>query len=299
MSKSAVIQLQEEAMKTDSSITSLVRMAYVIARKLKLVEFGEWLQYKLNGYQDYQGNEWPSYRIVTGELKGLNPYCGWIPVVIKDAKIYDYICKQKISNSISELEEMIKNETDILHIEFKPDINNMISEVTGFNTIYTLFISRTNIQSICDAVRNNILYWALKLEEEGIEGRGMMFNNYEKEKAKELGSTINYFYGDIYQSQIQQNSTLSKQNISFDSKYKEKVANLLNMLKANYKSIELDGEQINAIESNISELEEIVENDNYEKDKLSKVLNSLKNILEGAGGSIVASGILYLIEQLM
>src|SRR5690554_5870436 len=84
MSTIAVIQLQEEAMKTNSSITSLVRMAYVIARKLKLIEFGEWLQYELNGYQDYQGNEWPPYRTVSGELMGWNPYRGWIPVVIND-----------------------------------------------------------------------------------------------------------------------------------------------------------------------------------------------------------------------
>lgn len=299
MSKSAVIQLQEEAMKADSSITSLVRMAYVIAKKLKLVEFGEWLQYELNGYQDYQDEEWPSYRIVVGELKGWNPIRGWIPVVIKDVKFHDYICNQKVYNAISDLEEMLNNETGSINMEFNPEINNIVSKATGFNTTYSLFISRTRIQSICNAVRNNILEWALKLEEEGIEGKGMIFNNDEKEKAKELGSTINYFYGDINQSQIQQNSTLSKQNISFDSIYKEGVADLLDVLKAHYKSIELDREKIKVIESNISRLEEIVKNGDYEKDKLSGVLMSLKNIFEGASGSLVASGILYMIGQLM
>lgn len=299
MSTIAVIQLQEEAMKTNSSITSLVRMAYVIARKLKLIEFGEWLQYELNGYQDYQGDEWPPYRTVSGELMGWNPYRGWIPVVINDVKFYDYICNRKVYNAISDFEEMINNETGSINMEFNPQTNNMVSKATGFNTTYTLFISRTNIQSVCNAVRNNVLDWALKLEEEGIEGKGMRFNNDEKEKAKELGSTINYFYGDINQSQIQQNSTLSNQNISCDSNYKEGVADLLDALKANYKSIELDRAQINVIESNISRLEEIVENDDYEKGKLSEVFVSLKNILEGAAGSLVASGILYMIGQMM
>ena len=39
-----VLELQKEAMDSNADIESLLRKAYVIARKLKLLEFEEWIQ---------------------------------------------------------------------------------------------------------------------------------------------------------------------------------------------------------------------------------------------------------------
>lgn len=48
--KGIVIQLQEEALSNESDILSLLRKAYLIARKLKLQEFQAWISSEQNGY---------------------------------------------------------------------------------------------------------------------------------------------------------------------------------------------------------------------------------------------------------
>ena len=74
-----VLELQREALSKDANIESLLRKAYVIAKKLKLKEFEDWIQLEQNGYGS---REVPEYRYVQGQIKARNPYYGWIPVVL-------------------------------------------------------------------------------------------------------------------------------------------------------------------------------------------------------------------------
>ena len=46
-----VLDLQLEALSKDSDVLNLLRKAYVVARKLKLDEFEEWVNSELNGYK--------------------------------------------------------------------------------------------------------------------------------------------------------------------------------------------------------------------------------------------------------
>ena len=46
-----VIELQREALDEKISIESLIRKAYLVAKKLKLKEFEEWLNQEQNGYK--------------------------------------------------------------------------------------------------------------------------------------------------------------------------------------------------------------------------------------------------------
>lgn len=58
-----VIELQQEALKSDFDIMSLLRKAYLVAKKLKLQEFKEWINNELNGYGDK--DEIPKYRLLS------------------------------------------------------------------------------------------------------------------------------------------------------------------------------------------------------------------------------------------
>ena len=77
--KEIVLELQEEALSSDIDILSLLRKAYLIARKLSLSDFSEWLNFEMNGYPTTC--DVPDYRIAYGEIKAWNPYHGWIPVI--------------------------------------------------------------------------------------------------------------------------------------------------------------------------------------------------------------------------
>ena len=67
-----VIELQREALDESITIEALLRKAYLVAKKLKLKEFEEWINQEQNGYK----NAVPEYRNVGGEIKAWNPYHG-------------------------------------------------------------------------------------------------------------------------------------------------------------------------------------------------------------------------------
>lgn len=94
---SIVIDLQDEILSSNCDIVQILRRAHVIAVKLGLKEFDQWISYELNGYPDQ--NACPDYRKIRGILKAFNPYHGWIPAVITDGELETVICEKKISNS--------------------------------------------------------------------------------------------------------------------------------------------------------------------------------------------------------
>lgn len=51
-----VLELQKEAMDKKVDIESLLRKSYVIARKLKLPDFQEWIQCEQEGYGEKRGS---------------------------------------------------------------------------------------------------------------------------------------------------------------------------------------------------------------------------------------------------
>lgn len=81
---SVVVDLQREALDRNVRVPDLLRKALVISRKLNLHEFQNWIEKELNGYG--QKDEVPDYREVSGQVRGWNPYRGWIPVIFQDPK---------------------------------------------------------------------------------------------------------------------------------------------------------------------------------------------------------------------
>lgn len=60
---------------------------------------------------------------------------------------------------------------------------------------YALHISTASVMDIIEKVKNTILEWTLKLEEEGVLGEGMRFSDKEKQTAMALPQTVNNYYG--------------------------------------------------------------------------------------------------------
>lgn len=211
-----VIELQKAAIDSNSDILSLLRKAYLVARKLEISDFQEWISSELNGYEDY--DKIPDYRMITGNLKGWNPYHGWISVVIPDSSTEEAFCTRKLFDPIPSLVNII-NETDnnVLSYSFDGKTLETLCRMTGHASNYTLQFSKNAIVNIVEQVKNKILEWALLLEENGILGEGLQFTAEEKEKVYNIPQIVNYvsnFYGDISESQVQQGTTDSLQNRS-------------------------------------------------------------------------------------
>lgn len=208
-----VLELQKEAISKESDILSLLRKAYLVARKLKLVEFEEWINNELNGYKNI--DKLPDYRKVKGEVKAWNPYHGWIPVILQNDEIDKAISEHLVPDSIPSLMNVYDNSNDNTAVlQLGASINQILSETCGFETKYALMIGVNQLYNIMEKTRNIVLEWAITLEENGILGEELQFTQQEKEKANSTSTIFNYtnnFYGNVKDTQIQQDTKDSLQ----------------------------------------------------------------------------------------
>ncbi len=207
-----VIELQREALKSDFDIMNLLRKAYLVAKKLKLQEFEEWINNELNGYGDEE--QIPEYRLLRGEIKAWNPYHGWIPVILTVE--IENLTTHKAAESIANLLNVYETSTKhIAILQFGAGLNNLLSQSTNFNTKFALEIGTNQIYNIIERVRNIILDWSITLEENGILGDGLQFSEAEKDIAITtpiINNYINNFFGPVSETQIQQDTKKSSQN---------------------------------------------------------------------------------------
>ena len=184
-----VIELQREALDEKISIESLMRKAYLVARKLNLKEFKEWISQEQNGYKQ----EVPEYRNIAGEIKAWNPYHGWIPMVLS-ADISDLVSKMPIPTSISELQDVYNSSEGTVCLSVNGTLTEWFNSNMDFiPTKYQFFSTKSELYRIMSTVRNKILDWALLLEENGIVGEGMTFTDIEKKIAHNTQVINNYY----------------------------------------------------------------------------------------------------------
>lgn len=192
---SIVLELQEEVLSPNCDIVTVLRKAHLIAVKLKLSDFDQWIQYELNGYPNKESC--PEYRKVRGTLKYLNQFYGWSPIIIQNNEIEKIICERKMSNSISEIVSLSDSSENDLIAELSGEESAFLDKHCNMliPQKYALHISSTAVKDIEEKVKNAILEWTLKLEEEGIVGENMMFTEKEKDCATNIPQTVNNYYG--------------------------------------------------------------------------------------------------------
>ena len=207
---SIVLELQEEVLKPDCDILTALRKAHLIASKLKLTEFDEWIQNELNGYKADQ-NEIPEYRRISGQLKAWNPYRGWIPVLLQNVKLEEALCHRKMEDSIGDIVELYNSTNAAITMTFNADTINKLNQWADapFQTEYILHISKHYMKSIIDKVANCLMEWTLRLEEKGILGENMRFNEKESIAAKEIPQQINNYYGNVIQGDVSSSQIVS------------------------------------------------------------------------------------------
>ena len=102
-----VIELQKDIIENRLDTISILRKAKLIATKLNLNDFNQWIDYELNGYDKY--DDIPDYRNVIGEVKARNPYYGLIPIIMPSS-IAEQLNVRKLFNPVSELIDLSKSE---------------------------------------------------------------------------------------------------------------------------------------------------------------------------------------------
>jgi len=210
---SAVHNLQQAIVDGKTSVTQLLRQTKLIAAKLNLGDVEQWVDRELDGYPD--GTEPPGYRqVATNSLLIHNPYRGWQYVGDMQTMI-------PASQPIAELESLARGKD----ISISPSKNFGITDSLGSSTAtrwpQRVTISPGQFKNILEAVRNELLQWAIELERRGIKGEDMDFDEKEKQSASNQVFNIQKFtgiLGNVQQSQVAVYDYSSVQQLLIDHK---------------------------------------------------------------------------------
>ncbi|OGU55517.1 MAG: hypothetical protein A2V66_07105 [Ignavibacteria bacterium RBG_13_36_8] len=287
-------EIRNDITSNKESLTSILRKSKVLAKKLDLNDFLKWIDYELEGYPDEESL--PKYRIISGEMKAWNPYHGYVPIYFANSKVAETLSSKPVYDSIVTIEK-ICNEHDGKG-EIESPIPNSIKirllKITNGMEPAFLF-NQAQFLSIIDNVKNILLDWLLKLEDKEITSENLNFTQKEKENAKSIVVNITH----MNNSQIQLDTINSLQNYNSNEIDIEKILSFLKEMEENISKIALKENVILEIQTDIKTIKTQLESPNPQKGILIESLRSIRNVLEGVAGNIIASGLLYKLNLFM
>jgi hypothetical protein len=293
-----VLELQRDALDKKVDVSDLLRKAMVVSKKLSINEIEDWLSNELSGYP---ANEdiIPEYREITGMVKVYNPYDGWQPLYFGDANLGEELSKRKISQAIGELVAISNNDkSGSLQVPFNQHTKNKLMSLMDIALEPSLLVSDSQIYGILDAVRNQVLNWALDLESKGIIGDGMSFSSEEKKAASQITYQVTNNIGNMENSQLQQDSTgaTQTQNITQSS---ADLTEFIKQLKASIHDLGLNQQDAAELEAEVLTIEHQVASPKPKQLIIFESMKSARSILEGITGSVLATGLLAQLTSLI
>src|SRR6266850_549109 len=182
-----VIQLQHDLATSNKSVTELLRMAKVISSKLDLAEISDWIGHELSGYAT--SKEVPDYRKVSGaRLEVFNPYRGWQLVeplrgkfaIQQSAPSLELLCEEGGNFPVT------ADRKFNIESEFGSSVRHWNQRLVFSGAVFT---------GILQSIRDRLLDWALELEQRGIKGENMSFDEKEKSAAQTQVFNIQNMHG--------------------------------------------------------------------------------------------------------
>lgn len=281
-----------ECLDSSVSILEILRKALVVARKLGVKDFQAWIEKELNGYVDVASL--PPCRVVHGLLKAWDPHReGWIPLDMRDVRSAEIASKCYIRQSIGELEDLVRASNannNVLIYPFSPAQEQILGLPSGYRA--ACHVSTSYIVGMIAAVRNAVLDWTLKLEEDGIVGEGLTFSAREKETASHGNYTINY-NAPVSNSQIQQGGPHSMQSMSVTQTDLKALGEVLQSLRDQIAELKLKPEDTAQIQADVKAVESQIAAPRPNRAVIDACMKSVTNILEGCTGSLLAAGLLH------
>ncbi len=289
MAEGIIIELQRDCIDAAVQVSNILRKAKLIAKKLDLETLQAWMNSELNGYS-CSPLDLPDYRKGVGQPKFKNPYHGWCPLMTENNSFGNTIKTVFFMQPIAELEDLSRGKGNLI-MQYNSGIEEVIQKQLPMPMECGLEFSKAQITIVLDHVRNTILDWSAELELQGIIGEGMTFNSEDRREAKSITNniyggnigTLGNVAGDVSNSDFF--NADGNPNIDRLNKFLE---------QAKEASGGLDDETQNRLDPILLNLETELESQ-ASPPKIQKALSSIKNILEGAGGSVVANALLGLL----
>lgn len=283
-----VLELQRDCLESTVPASAILRKAKVIAAKLELNQLKAWLSSELEGY-NCPPDDLPEYRKGIGQPKFNNPYNGWRPIMTDNGQFGRIIRTVFFMQPIAELEELAANNGTLI-MYYNPGIQEALQRSLPVRMECGLHFSKTQIKVALDYVRNKTLDWTLELEGHWILGDGFTFGKAQKNEAKMV---TNHIYGgnigvigvigSVEGDAVNSGFVSNSGNVDFATlsgladQIEEAAAGLPRVTAEELRP------SVKMLRSSL---------DSKDGSAAQKALAAIRKVLEGAGGSLVASAIL-------
>lgn len=285
MADPIVLQLQADCLDASVPISTLLRKAKLIASKLALEDTCEWLDSELNGYSCALA-DLPAYRKGAGQPKFFNPVHGWLDIVLTDSEAREMVSTAFLPQAIAEIEHIVSQDGGFAVFGFTAPINDFLHNQLGIRYNCGLYVSKAVLVGALEGVKNAVLQWAMQLEAQGVLGEGLRFSSAEREKAHTVtniyGGNIGVF-GNVA-GNVKNAHFISSNGVDVDS-LRDFVSQAMPALAG------LDPKTRAEVQPLLEDLRREAAGA-PEVSKVQNIVKSLRTILEGAGGNIVASALL-------
>lgn len=247
----------------------------------------------MNGYGDAQC---PPYRRVTGELCTFDFGQGWKAVIIPHTEVEAIITKRSVSQSLGQLEDLLASNEQFLNVKLTGRQQKMLWDLLGEPHEVGLHIPRQAIVRIADAVRFRVQEWTSDLEERDVLGEDLTFTREEKVTASQITYTTINNIGAMHNSSLQQHSSGTQ---VYNAAAMEDLPALVDALAEAAGKLGLDAGRTRELEVDVATLRVQLASPKPKPGILRDCLGSAKTIIEGAAGSLLASGLLDRITPLL
>lgn len=295
---SLVEQLQAESMDLSVPVVGLLMKMKALATKLDLEELSQWVNRELSGYA--VTDDTPAYRMVQGEYKVWNPYHGWQPIFFPTT--VKIPATRGVTSAIGDLEGRVRKAGELVTISLQPEEKAMLISSLRVPMDVAWIANPANVDGIVGAVRNLILEWSLRLEKSGIKGEGLTFSATEKGRAQnEVGSIsiahVETLTAGVVGSQVLHHSSMKVSQTNDSSVDLDAAKQLVIQIKKH--SRDLPAELLPSVAREMHVLDEELASPAANQSRTRAALSSIKNVLEGAAGNLIASGILVELTKIL
>jgi hypothetical protein len=282
-----VTELQRAALDEKSSVSSLLRKALVVASKLQVSDFESWARSELEGYQD-GSTPLPVYRKIHGAPKVWNPYRGCFQdLQCETPKLAETISRMPLGASVDELEQGRSKDGASRMFSYPPGLeHSLMDNMKGVKMKPTLEISESTIRGVLGRVKTIVLQWSLTLERQGVLGEGMTFTPEERTQAASVH--IDTFIQGVSGSQIQVNSPGARQQQGMSHEQLVELRKLVELVEGTLRGSS-DSEDVRELRAEVATLRAQSESPKPKRSVVRESLSSLRAVLEGAAGELLAS----------
>ncbi|WP_232484508.1 MULTISPECIES: hypothetical protein [Aeromonas] len=277
------------AMASDPAVktTDLLRKAMVAARLLKQPEWATWINHELQGYPLL--GALPPYRLLQGELKVDVPGHGRLPLPIREPEMNRLLSECRFGHPMGALEDLAVP-GEVVRSFFSPEQMEFLMRELSLPGVPELALGSNQIRGLIEAVRDKLLTWALDLAEAGIEGEGMTFTPQEQRQAQQLAPVTIHIGGDFNGGQLMVSSPGGQQQQKVISEQKvAALAALLPWLAQVIAQGQLQREACAELQAELDTLKAQAASPNPKWPVIGAVAGSVRALLEGAGGGVLAA----------